>query len=71
MQKIEDVMARLDHIEKDVTEVRKVLFTIRIKDSGKTEAAWKNLLAASKVVSKKWKGPSAVEEIKEQRSKAW
>ena len=29
---------------------------------------WENL---SKEVSKKWKGPSAVEEIREQRTKRW
>lgn len=71
MQKIEDVMAKLDHIEQDVAEVRKALFIIRVKDKEKAETAWKNLLAASELVSKNWKGLSAVEEIREQRSKAW
>ncbi|VVB59634.1 Uncharacterised protein [uncultured archaeon] len=55
MQKMEDVMARLDHIEKDIAEVRRALFVVRMKDSEKAEKAWKGLVAASKVVSKKWK----------------
>jgi hypothetical protein len=35
----------------------------------KTGTAWKNLLNASKQISKKWKGSSAVEEIRGQREK--
>lgn len=71
MQKFENLMERLDHITQDVAEIKKSLLVIRVRDVKKSEAAWKGLLAAADVVSKKWKGPSAVEEIREQRSKAW
>lgn len=71
MEKMEEVMARLNHIEQDVAEVKKALFVIRIKDRKKTELAWKGFFAASAMVSKKWKGPSVVDEIRAQRSKAW
>lgn len=38
-------------------------------DVKKTLEAWHNLQKVGKEASKKWKGPSAVEEIKNQRTK--
>ena len=40
-----------------------------IKDKEKTEKAWKDLMEASKDISRLWEGPSAVEDIKAQREK--
>ncbi len=71
MQKFENLMERLDHITQDVAELKKSLLIIQVRDAKKSEEAWKGLLVASDAISRKWKGPSAVEEIREQRSKAW
>ena len=40
-------------------------------DLKKTKKAWENLQKIGKEASKKWKGPSAVEEIRDQRTKKW
>lgn len=40
-------------------------------DLKKTKKAWKDLQKAGKEISKKWEGPPAVEEIREQRTKKW
>jgi hypothetical protein len=61
----------LDHISREVSQLKKALIFEGIIDKQKTEATWKGLLNTSRQISKKWKGPSAVEEIKGQREKKW
>lgn len=65
-------------IPKDVVEKQKIregqdieIFLKRPIDVKKSREAWKRLQEVGKEASKKWKGPSAVEEIKEQRTKKW
>ena len=41
------------------------------RDEQKAENTWDELMAASKQISKEWKGPSATEEIRSQREKQW
>ena len=69
MENLKLLRQRVDHIEEDLIEVKKSIIQIEEKDKGKAEAAWKDLMLISKEISKSWKGPSAVEEIRSQREK--
>lgn len=65
-----NIKKHLDHISRELTLLKKRLIYGGVIDKQKTETAWKNLLNTSKQISKKWKGPSAVEEIRKQRGKS-
>lgn len=65
-------------IPKDVVEKEKIKEGQKIRiligkpvDFKKTQEAWRRLQELGKEASKKWKGPSAVEEIRDQRTKKW
>jgi hypothetical protein len=66
-----NIKEQLDRISRELMQLKKMLVYDGVIDKQKTEVAWKNLLNASKEISKKWKGPSAVEEIRGQREKKW
>lgn len=66
-----NIKEHLDRISRELTQLKKLLIYEGTTDKQKVEAIWKNLLNASKQISKEWKGPSAVEEIREQREKKW
>lgn len=57
------------HVEGDLISIKRAIIGLDAKNSKKTEEAWKDLLSASKDISKKWDGESAVEEIRKQREK--
>lgn len=69
MEDIKALRAHLDGLTQELSEIKKILIKVEIKDKEKTEKAWKDLMEASKDISRLWKGPSAVEEIKAQREK--
>lgn len=71
MYAFDDLRAHLDHITEEVTEVKRAIIVLNIRNKEKTESAWRDLMLASEEISKLWKGPSAVEEIRGQRDKAW
>lgn len=65
-------------IPKEVVEKEKIkegqeieIFLKKPIDIKKSQDAWKRLQEVGKEASKKWKGPSAVEEIRNQRTKKW
>ncbi|MBI4171041.1 MAG: AbrB/MazE/SpoVT family DNA-binding domain-containing protein [Candidatus Aenigmarchaeota archaeon] len=65
-------------IPKDVLEKEKIkvgekvhLFLRKPVDIKKSMKAWEDMQKAGKEISKRWKGPSAVEEIRQQRTKEW
>ena len=68
---IKSLKNRLNNLIHEMTEMKKEII---LDKSFKVEAAqnrireWK---ALAKRVSAKWKGPSAVEEIRQQREKVW
>lgn len=66
---IANMKRQINRISKEVTLIKKMLIYEGVINKKKTGTAWKNLLNASKQISKKWKGPSAVEEIRGQREK--
>jgi hypothetical protein len=66
-----NIKEQLDRISRELMQLKKMLVYDGVIDKQKTEIAWENLLNASKEISKKWRGPCAVEEIRRQREKKW
>jgi len=71
MEDIKAIMARLERMSQEISDMMKILIQMDIGDKNKREKAWKCLLDASDEVTRLWKGPSAVKEIKCQREKKW
>lgn len=71
MENLKDVRTHLDRLTQEISEIKKILIKTEIRDKKKTEMAWKDLMEASKEISRLWQGPSAVGEIKAQREKMW
>lgn len=66
-----NIKEQLDRISRELMQLKKMVVYEGVIDKQRTERAWKNLLNASKQISRRWKGLSAVEEIKRQREKKW
>jgi hypothetical protein len=63
--------SRLNDLIHEITEMRKQLIldkSIKVEAAQSRIREWKTL---GKKVSAKWNGPSAVEEIRQQREKVW
>ncbi len=71
MYATEDIRAHMDHIMEEVNELKMAIIALNIRNEERTEKAWKDLMLASIEISKRWKGPSAVDEIRNQRDKTW
>ena len=69
MEKIKLLKERINHMEKDLISAKKTIIRMNSKDKKMSESAWKDMAAASKEISRSWKGMSVVEEIREQREK--
>ncbi len=69
MQNLEALREKVNHMEQDLVSVKKIIITMNVRNEQRTEAAWKDFLDASKIISKSWNGTSAVEEIRKQREK--
>jgi hypothetical protein len=62
---------KLDDLIHEITEMKKQIIlekSIKVEAAQNSIREWK---ALGKKVSAKWNGPSAVEEIREQREKVW
>jgi len=68
---VQTLGAHLDIMMQELVQIKRVIVGLEHRDEQKTEKAWDELMAASKQISKEWRGPSAVEEIKSQREKRW
>jgi hypothetical protein len=69
MNHIKKIRERLNHILGEVIELKKEIITLGLKDKEKAESAWKDLTDAIPEVTRKWRGPGAVAEIRAQREK--
>jgi len=69
MEKISRIRDKVDMLEEEIGEVKKVLIAMHPASSKQNRKSWKELVKASKEISKRWKGKSAVGEIREQRTK--
>lgn len=64
-----NIKEHLDRISKELSQIKKLLINQWTIDQKKMNVHWEDFLDTSKEISKKWKGPSAVEEIRQQREK--
>jgi len=71
MYTTEDIRVHLDRIMGEVNELKRAMITLNIRNEERTEKAWEDLMLASAEISKMWKGPSAIDEIRNQRDKTW
>lgn len=63
--------AHPDIMMQELVQIKRLVIDLGHRDEQKAENAWNELMAASKQISKEWRGPSAVEEIRSQREKQW
>jgi len=66
---MKNIKEHLDSIEQEVVQLRKVAIYNRAIDNDKTQKAWTELMALSGEISERWKGHSAVDEVRSQREK--
>jgi len=66
-----DISSTLEHIVGEVREIKKTIISLSVEKTAKVNKTWKDLISVSDRVTKLWKGPSAVEEIRQQREKEW
>ncbi|MFA4934647.1 MAG: hypothetical protein WC568_02300 [Candidatus Methanoperedens sp.] len=71
MQNIQEIEEHLEHISEELTQIRKITLDLMTVDKLKAERAWNDLMEASGQISREWKGPTALEEIRSQREKEW
>ena len=71
MQDVTKISMRLNRIVHELLELKRDIIALKGREGNKSEEAWRDLLSLSDEITKLWKGPSAVEEIKEQREKTW
>jgi len=73
MDDIDTLKKRLDHVSRELSEIRKLVFGIESgkKCSESSERAWEDLMEASDEISDLWTDVSAVDEIRMQREKSW
>ncbi len=69
MADTKSIKERLDSIEQEVIQLRKITIYGRSIDRSKNQETWNRLMALCDDISKQWKGESAVEEIRSQREK--
>lgn len=71
MYPYKDLREHLEHITQEAIDAKRAMIALNIRNKEKTEKSWKDLMKASLEISKLWKGHSVVDEIKNQREKAW
>ena len=69
MGDLRNMKEHLDRMTQEITAMKKLLIYESAIDKGKAERAWNDLLLAAEEISEKWQGPSALEEIRQQREK--
>jgi 5-bromo-4-chloroindolyl phosphate hydrolysis protein len=63
------IKEHLDSIEREVVQLRKLTIQRKAIDSDNNQKVWTELMALSGEISERWRGPSAVEEVRSQREK--
>ena len=71
MESLQEIDELLTHITDELNQIRKMTIGHITVDKIKAEKAWDDLMNVSRKISKEWKGPSALEEIQNQREKEW
>lgn len=71
MESFQEIDELLVHITDELNQIRKMTIGHMTVDKIKAERAWNDLMEVSRQISKEWKGPTALEEIRSQREKEW
>jgi hypothetical protein len=71
MQNLQEIEEHLEHISEELSKIKKITIELKVVDKIKAERAWKDLMDASRQISREWKGLTALEEIQSQREKEW
>ncbi len=71
MQNLHEIESHLERITEELVQIRKITVGLKTVDKLKAERSWKDLMEASKQISREWKGLTALEEIRSQREKEW
>ena len=66
-QSTNEIEEHLGLISEELTKLRKITIGLTTVDKIKAERAWKDLMDVSRQISREWKGPSALDEIRSQR----
>jgi len=69
--KREALLEKINLISKEIEDIRQNLLGASLLDKKEGEEAWNNLMRLSEEISAKWEGPSAVEEIRNQRERGY
>jgi len=69
MEDTKKIRERLNHILGEVVGLKKDLITLGLKDKNRADEAWADLFTAIPEVTRLWRGPGAVSEIRNQREK--
>ncbi len=71
-ERMREIKERLERIKRELAEIEKMPISrgFRATDRRDCEEAWKALLSLNEEISRRWKGPSAAEEIRLQRERA-
>jgi len=71
IQTAHEIEIHLGHISEELIQLKKITIGLMTVDKLKAEKAWNDLLDVSRQISKEWKGPSVLDEIRSQREKEW
>jgi len=71
MSDIQTLREHLDRMTQELNQIKKIVIGLEDRDKEKAERAWNDLMIASKEISRRWKGFSAINEIRNQREKKW
>jgi len=67
----EKVNAKLSHILHDIKDLQKTIIHVKREEKKPGQERVARWLLLGKEISRKWEGPTAVDEIREQREKRW
>lgn len=67
----EVLFERISRLTEGMEDIQQALLRSKPRDGKCSEEAWSNLMGLSEEISAKWQVPSAVEEIRAQRSKGY
>ena len=65
------LLKKVDQLSEEIEEIRKMLFHQKPGNGDSSREAWSNLMKLSRDISTRWEGPSAAEEIRDQRNKGY
>lgn len=70
MEYLKELKDRLDMVINEAVQMKIIIIHQGLIDKEKAEEAWADLMLASEDISNQWEGPSALEEIRDQRGRS-